>query len=345
MKYRNLLNILISLLLTTSCGKPNVLTEYSSTNSDEALYLDAKNKMDAFDWNGAISILTTQLSAGYQARNDVKTTLMHAYGGKCGISFFDLIKSLKSVTSTKMFEFALQLYANKIVDVAACDNAITVLKSIGATAVSRTTSQNSFAAILGLTRMAATLHSKLDTDFAGLGDGIVDAGSDPCAISAAAGRLSDAEVNKVVSGVGLIFENLSALTGQLGAGTAGTAFGSAKTLCETAVPTLNKTTPQSLDPGVPGGISWTDLGHANPPTWVALGLPADVADPINCQNTDDSAVPDKMRRIFRRMIASSSFGVGLAASCNISAITFALNAQSPPKVDVTINCCPGLAKP
>lgn len=345
MKCRNLMIILLCLLLTTSCGQPNVLTEYSNTDSDEALYLDAKNKMDDFDWDGAIDIMTNQLSAGYQARNDVKTSLMHAYGGKCGISFFDLIHSLSNVSSTKMFEFVLQLYANKVVDVTACDHAITVLKSIGATAAERTNQQNAFAAILGLTRMATTIHAKFDTESSGLGNGIVDAGADSCVIGNGVGQLSDADMNRIIAGLGLVFENLSALGDQLTGGTAGSSFDAAKTLCETAVPTLDKTTPQSLDPGVPAGISWTDLGHTNPPTWPDLGLPADIADPINCLNTDESAVTDKMRRIFRRMIKDANLGVGMAASCDITNMTFDLNAQSPPKVDVTINCCPGLAKP
>lgn len=345
MKYKNLLVILMSLVLTTSCGQPNVLTEYSNTDSDEALYLDAKNKMDDFDWDGAIDIMTNELSASYQTRNDVKTSLMHAYGGKCGISFFDLIHSLSNVSSTKMFEFALQLYAGKVVDVTACDNAIAVLKSIGATAAERTNQQNAFAAILGLTRMATTIHAKFDTESSGLGDGIVDAGADSCAIADVAGRLSDTDMNRIISGVGLVFENLSALGDELTGGSAGTSFEAAKNLCETAVPTLDKTTPQSLDPSVPGGVTWTDLGHANPPTWLDLGLPNDIADPINCLNTDDTAVPDKMRRIFRRMIADASLGVGMAGSCDIADITFDLDAQSPPKVAVTIDCCPGLAKP
>ncbi|MGZ3770209.1 MAG: hypothetical protein ACXWRZ_14620, partial [Bdellovibrio sp.] len=52
------------LMITTSCGQPNVLKGYSSNvQSDEALFLDAKNKLDSSDWDSAISIITTSLSA------------------------------------------------------------------------------------------------------------------------------------------------------------------------------------------------------------------------------------------------------------------------------------------
>ncbi len=342
-KVRKLIVIVLCFVITASCEKANVLTEYSNTDSDEALYLDAKNKIDDSDWDSAIDILTNQLSTSYQARNDVRTTLMYAYGGKCGISFFDMINALKSATSTKIFELALRLFSGKNVNVAACDNAVNVLMSLGTTAAERTRDQNLFAAILGLSRMAATLHSKFDTEFSGLGDGSVDAGADSCAIASTAGRLSDAEMNKIVTGVGLIFENLAVIGEELTSGTAGSTFDDAKALCETTFPLPAIGVPHDWDNSLPPATTWTDVGlSTNTPTWVDLGLPADVADPINCLNTQDSAVPDKMRRIFRRMISSSTMGVG---SCDISNMNLVVDTSSSPLAHVSANCCPGLAAP
>lgn len=234
-RVRNIFIIILSLTLTTSCSNPNVLTEYSRTSSDEALYLEAKNKMDDFDWDGAITILTTDLSSAYQARSEVKETLMHAYGGKCGILFLNLINSLKNVSSSKMFEFSLQIFGGQNVDATACDNAFTTLMSLGTSSLSRTNDQNLFAAILGLTKMAVNLHRKFDTDVAGLGDGVVDVGWDSCPDSAAANRLSDAEVDKVISGVGLIFENIAVLGAELSSGSAGSSLASALNSCESAL--------------------------------------------------------------------------------------------------------------
>lgn len=333
--------LLLSLTITTSCGVPNVLTDYSKTDSDAALYLDAKNKIDSSEWDGAITILTTSLSAEYQARNDVKETLMYAYGGKCGISFLSIVSQLKNVASTKMFEFALQLFAGTTVDLTACENAYTTLVSLG-TAAQRTNNQNLFAAVLGLTRMAAAIHAKMDTDVAGVGDGIVDVGWDSCAISDSANRLSDSDVNSVVSGVGLVFENLTALGSALTTGTASAAFTSAKTLCETPISLPAIGTPQ--DYGVPGGTNWTDLGFAtNTPTWVDFGLPADIGDTLNCLNTDPSLVPDKMRRIFRRMISSSTTGFG---TCDLANVTVSVDTNAtPPTASISSDCCPALVSP
>ncbi|MGZ3775950.1 MAG: hypothetical protein ACXVCN_19710, partial [Bdellovibrio sp.] len=322
------------------CGQPNVLKGYSSNvQSDEALFLDAKNKLDSSDWDSAISIITTSLSASYQARTDVKETLMYAYGGKCGISFLNMVNSLKSVSSTKMFVFALSLFAGSTVNLAACDNAYATLVSLGA-ASTRTNNENLFAAILGLTEMGATLHSKFDTDLAGAGDGIVDAGWDSCTISTVTNKLSDAEVNRIVAGIGLIFENITALGSALSAGTAGTAFTAAKTLCETPIALPAIGTPASYG----GSGSWTNYGLPASPQWTDFaGLPADFATPLNCLNTDPAAVTDKMRRIFRRMISSSTQGFG---TCDITNVTASVNTSANPlSVTITSNCCPALVSP
>ncbi len=341
MNKRNFIIIILSLALTTSCGKPNVLTEYSTTDSDQAFYLDAKNLIDDSSWDAAITILTTKLSASYRARTDVKTTLMYAYGGKCGISFLNLINNLKTAQSTEMFKIALGLFTNTNVNVAACDLAIDTLHSIGATAADRQSEHNLFAAILGITRMGTTLHSKFDKESGGLGDGTVDVGWNSCVVSNAALRLSDDDMNRIVSGVGLIFENLAALGDQLTSGSAGSSFDAAKTLCEATIPMPTIGIPYDWDNNIANTVKWSDLPLTprlpDPPTWVNLGLPSDFSDPINCLNTHADQVPDKMRRIFRRMIASSSMGFG---TCNLSSVNVQINPNANPLAAITMGCCP-----
>lgn len=341
MSKRSFFILCMSLVLTTSCGQPNVLTEYSNTDSDEALYLDAKNKMDEFDWDGAITIMTTRLSESYRDRTDVKTSLMHAYGGKCGISFFDFVNTLKDVSSTEVFKFTLQLFKEQTVDVEACDNAIATLRTIGATAAERTSDQNLFAAILGLTRMGTTLHARFDTESSGLGDGNADAGWNSCEVSSAAQRLSNDDMNRIVSGLGLIFENLTALGDALTSGSAGTAFDTAKTLCETPLTVPAIGIPHDWDPGIPDTTKWSDLPLDPPlpenPTWESLGFPSDFSDPIDCLNTDESLVSDKMRRIFRRMIASSSMGFG---TCDLTSMDVDVDPNRTPIAEVAADCCP-----
>lgn len=315
----------LALLLTSSCDKPNNLTEFSSTESDEALYFEAKKAMNSSNWEGAIDIMTNQMSATYRARSEVKESLMHAYGGQCGISFFDFINNLKSVSSSKMFEFSLQMFGGRVVNQEACDSAVDTLISLGATAASRTTNQNVFAAILGLTRMSTTLHAKFDQEFSGLGNGVVDAGWDSCNTADTAQTLSDEEMNRVVTGAALIFENLAVLGDQLTSGSAGGAFDAAKTLCEASV---------IGDPdqyGAPGGTAWSDI----------TGIPADFAEPLNCLNVDTSLVTDKMRRIYRRLISSSTMGFG---TCDLSDVDASITGP-PFAVTFSSNCCPALVTP
>lgn len=341
MNKRNFIIIILSLALTTSCGQPNVLTEYSTTDSDQALYLDAKNLIDDSSWDAAISILTTELSAAYQERTDVKTTLMYAYSGKCGISFLNLINNLKSTQSSEMFKIALDLFDNTNVDVAACDLAIDTLHSIGATAPERSSDLNLFAAVLGIARMGTTLHSKFDKDSGGLGDGDADMGWNSCVVSSAALHLSDDDMNRIASGVGLIFENLAALGDELTSGSAGSSFDAAKALCETTITMPAIGIPHNWDNNIPNTWKWSDL-PINPklpenPTWVNLGLPADFSDPINCLNTRADQVPDKMRRIFRRMIASADMGFG---TCSLSDVEAVIDPNSNPLAVITMGCCP-----
>lgn len=330
--------LLTLLLITSSCDKPNVLTEYSKTDSDEALFLEARKRMDNFEWDKAISILTSDLTPEYRNTSKVKERLMHAYGGKCGISFFDMIHSLKSMNSTSMFDIALKVFDQKVVNVAACDAAIGVLHELGPTSATRTHDQNTFAAILGLTQMGTTIKAKFDRESSGLGDGSVDSGWNACEISSATLRLSDDDVNRVATGVGLIFENLLALGDSLTSGSAGGAFDDARALCETPLNLPTILQPHDYDPSIAAGTSWTAFGLPASPTYTDFGLPADIAVPLSCTNTFSTAVPNKMRRLMRRLIASSDIGFGGTSGdpgCNLSSVNAEAKAVPNPAYDNT----------
>ncbi|KYG66023.1 hypothetical protein AZI86_02850 [Bdellovibrio bacteriovorus] len=346
---RKILILVLSLVITTSCDKPNVLTEYSKTDGDDALFYESRKMMDSGNWDGAITILTTTLSPTFRSQTKVKERLMHAYGGKCGINFFNLIQSLKNVSSSKMFEFALELYATQQTDITACDNSIATLRELGATANLRTNNQNVYAALLGLTRMAVALKTKFDTESSGLGDGNVDVTWNSCDASAAASHLTDADVNRISTGIGLIFENLTYLSDELTAGSAGSAFDSAKTLCEATLPVIGSPSSYDANP-LWAGKTWDQLPITPvlpvTPKYSDFGLPAYFDEPLSCTNTLDSAVTENMRIIMRRLIASSDMGFG---SCNISGITvdftFDTSGMPPyprPEGSIVSSCCPNL---
>lgn len=289
---KRLLLVLVSMMLTTSCGKPNILTEFSQTDSDAALFIEAQKKIDAFAWDEAIAILTVDLSSSFRSRTEVKEALMGAYAGKCGLSFVNLFKGLANMSaSDSLFVMVLKPFAGVSVDPAACELSETILKDLGATYASRTNDQNLFATMLGFAKMGTYLHSKFDVDTGGIGDGGVDVGWDSCPASASTLRLEDAEVDGVILGLGMLFENLAALTAAISGANSGVdAISDAMADCEAALG------------GAPGA----------------------------CTITDPASITPVLRRLFRRMISSSSFGYG---TCDI-------NDMIPP-----VGCCPAESFP
>jgi hypothetical protein len=286
--FKNIILLLGVLLSLTSCSDPNFFKQFSKQDSDEALYHEALKKIDALDWDAAINIMANQLSASYKQSVKVRESLMGAYAGKCGLSFVTLVSGLASSTGG-IFKLALGAFGGLQVDVASCDSAALILQSLGSS-TERTQNQNLYAAILGLTKLGVNLHNTLDTESSGIGDGAVDGGSDVCAepVSTTAGQLTDAEIKKVIVGTGLIFENIATLAAAIGTGNAGVdSMNAAKTACEA------------------------------------------IAGVGNCTITDEgsTAITPQAIRFFRRLVASSSMGVG---SCDIS---------------VPLSCCPALAVP
>lgn len=287
MRFLNWLPTLILCLLMVSCTDPNFYTQFSNQSSDEALYHNALKKIDAQEWQAAIDIIEGDLSSTYQQNVNVRESLMGAYAGKCGFSFITLVGGLSSA-SGGIFKVALGSFAGISVDTAACDSAVAILEGLG-TSTQRTQNQNLYASLLGLARLGVSLHKTLDQESSGLGDGTVDAGFDVCLKPgvSTAGQLTDAEVKKVIVSVGLIFENIATLVAAMGSGNAGV---------------------DSID-------------AAKTQCEAALGAG-------NCSITDESnPALSGMLNMFRRMISSSSMGLG---TCDLSVIL--------PAPD----CCPGL---
>ncbi|MBO9667534.1 MAG: hypothetical protein J7501_12065 [Bdellovibrio sp.] len=261
-KLKTLLITFMCLLLTTSCDKPNVLSEFASgQDTDDALLIDAQKAMDTLKWDDAINIYTVKLSAAGQARRDVKNKLASAYAGKCGVLFFDLIQGLKNSPSPQMFRLFMGIFAGKTLTTAACDQAIATVQGLG-TVGQRTESENLYLTILGLARIGTTLSSKLDRNTSdGQLDGVAtvcnnaasgaetdgwaadwkayDSNIFPSAPAGKTAFLTDAEVEKVIVGLGLIFENVAALTNSLGGGNSTlTGIDAAKQQCADAMSEL-----------------------------------------------------------------------------------------------------------
>lgn len=333
---RALLIMIIS--LTLSCEKKNIFDDLASTESNEALYLDAKNHLDKFEFDQTVSIIQNRLSPAFRSQRRVQVTLMHAYGGKCGINFLQIVNRLTNTNQTKLFPLAMDLFSATDVDSAACENATDILSALGAVST-RTTNENLFGAILGFAQIGTTLRERLDAD----DDGVVDANVHICQSS---GALADAHINRVSGGMGLIFENLAAIASEIdNSGMLG-GLEDAQEFCETPTFPGIAANPQVYDNSLP--TDWGTLQNPpfslpiqNPPTLQDLGLPADVDQPLDCLNTSSTAVSAKMRRTLRRLIDSQDIGVG---SCDLSNITTSFTT-SPLKLTIHAHCCPLLEAP
>lgn len=308
-RFKLIFILILSLGLTTSCDKSNVLTEYSQTDSDEALYIDAKKKMDDLKWAEAISIIENDMSSGFRSRRDVQNSLAGAYAGKCGVTFFDLIDGLTNSPSPNIFPYFMGIFAGVTLDTASCDTAIQIMQGIG-TVAQRTNDENLYLALLGLTRIGTTLSAKFDqVDH----NGALDSNSTVCNNNASGAEtdgwsadfkafpfdfsappggmthyLTDVEVKKVAVGLGLIFENAAALTAALGGGSNSTMDGinNAKTACASAI----------------GAIT----GNAV----------------TTCEFTSVAAVPNQLVYAFRLMMRSDDFGFsGCSINTNMTYFT------------------------
>lgn len=209
---RQLFIITFLLCMTTSCEQqPNVLANLASKGGDAAIYEEARKKVDDREWDSAITMITVDMSAAYQARADVKETLAGAYAGKCGLEFVNLATSLASSNSVaQLYGFFMTAMKNKIVVPSACDSAQAIIESFGNSAA-RTADQNLFLTIVGMAKAGAWIRIKADQDLSGLGNGTIDAGFNVCDSTA----FPDQNVIQATVGLGLVLNNVTSIASRL----------------------------------------------------------------------------------------------------------------------------------
>jgi hypothetical protein len=207
--------ILMSLMLTTSCVEPNVLSEFSQKDSDEALFVEAQKKLDATEWAATLDILENRLSSSYRAQNKVQDMRASAYAGRCGLLFFTFVNNLANSNSTALFNFFMKSVTGRAVNPADCQKSYQITVDTYGPYASRTSKQNFNVAILGMAKAGAFLRKTIDQDYGGAGDGFADAGVDICDDTI----LSDDDVADAFVGFGIVLENLAAVSTDLAGGT------------------------------------------------------------------------------------------------------------------------------
>lgn len=201
--------------LVLGCGG-NLFQLTAKKDTSDAIYQDARSALNNLDYDTAISKileLQTKDSTYYLRCEKVdgvkvcpREDLAGAYASKCGLNFVNFVSSLTS-SSGSPFLFFMQKFKSIAVAPSNCYEAQKVIESFGASASARTSEQNLFMAILGMAKMGTYLREVADVDQ----DGSTDATFDSCD----SGKISEDYLRQVVSGMGLVIDNLAAVSAVL----------------------------------------------------------------------------------------------------------------------------------
>lgn len=260
--------------LQTSCGG-NFFKDLSTKDTDAAKYEDALKAIDLGDYAAAVASIES-MSATAKAQTKTIQTWAGAYAGKCGQNFIALISGLSN-SSGAPFLFFMQAFTAVAVDPASCYLAQQKMELLGNSS-QRTSDQNLFMFVLGISKLGTYLKASADLlPATGVGgDGVADATFSACANQPAPGTpmMTDEQINQVVTGLGLIFDNLSAVGSSISGSSAVAGLDAFKATCEavTSIPNCAITNPNGAE------------------------------------------ITDATRLIFRELIQTSDFGIGTACT-------------------------------
>ncbi|MFZ4402544.1 MAG: hypothetical protein ACOYOK_00440 [Pseudobdellovibrionaceae bacterium] len=241
----NIIFLFFVYFIQLSCGG-NFLKDLSKKDSKEALYEDALLLVDKQKYQDAIDKISLITDTEYLARSDVKTTLIGAYAGLCGLNFIDFFTAVSATSSLSLFKMLTAPFSGKTVIPAACDTAQSLMEAQG-TVGSRSNDQKLFMAILGMVKMGVNFRDRLDVDD-GVGDGTIDAGIQVCTNGTSTGQISDDQLKKVVVGFGLLLENFAGLTASL-SGTSSATITALEAQCTSLGISCNITSESSVTAG------------------------------------------------------------------------------------------------
>lgn len=214
--------------LNLSCAG-NFYQAAAQKTTSKALIESARNSLDALDYSAAVtSLLQLQTSdnATYltcKTEDGVRTCprelLAGAYAGRCGFTLLPFITSVSSSTGA-VFKFLMNSFTSISVIPADCYSAQVVMETFSAS--EQTSDQKIFLALLGMAKIGTYLRSIADTDQ----DGVADAAYDSCNST----KLSDTNLNQIITGMGLFINYSAALSSTGGAGTSFTSISNTCTL-------------------------------------------------------------------------------------------------------------------
>lgn len=227
--------LILSLMSLTSCGG-NLFEAMSGKTSREAVMEEIRKLTDAQQFSDAIALI--EANPDIAPTREEKFLFASSYAGACGLTFASLFTSLATASGSPM-EFAKNAFLTRAVVPANCYEAQQIIESIGAAGV-RSSSENVAMFMIGLAKVGTYLKNRADND----GNGVLDVGYDSCDNT----DLPRADIKQIITGFGLMIENIAALGTNLSGGMS-SSISSLATACATLGISCNVTNPSGISDG------------------------------------------------------------------------------------------------
>ena len=230
--YKKFLKFSLAGCLFIFTGCSNIFKAAANKESDQARLEEVSKMIDAKQWDEALEQLEA-LSSSEKEKASTRETWASAYAGRCGLDFFAFFGALGQTdfSSTSMFKYFMNAFTGVIVNPNDCQLAQQKIEEISTNPALRTSSQNLFMAVLGMVKIGTYLRGIADTNGPdGLGNGLADTVADGGTYSSCSTLAKD-DAKKIMTGIGLITSNLTALTDALSDSAISDSFGDLETLC------------------------------------------------------------------------------------------------------------------
>ena len=223
-------------LLNGSCGG-NFFEGMSGKTSHAAVIEEVRNLVNDLEFSEAVDVIEANTDLVITDRGDMML-FASAYAGDCGLTFAEIFDSLATATGSPM-NFMMSAFTTKAVVPDHCYQAQLWIERIGAAGV-RTTNENIAMFLIGMAKIGTYLRNRADADR----DGTVDGTFDSCDNT----DLPRDEVKQVVSGFGLLIENVAALGTNISGSLSGSVT-SINAVCVGLGLTCNVTDPTAISDG------------------------------------------------------------------------------------------------
>ncbi len=196
----------------------NVLEIFADKTTNEALYVDAKRKMNEGDYEGALEIIDS-MTDDYEAQREVVVLKASAYAGICGLVFLPFVEALGDLGTTRLFPLLLSHFRGgaTVAKIDACIEAETLVTGIG-TIAQRTNDENLLLLMISFAKMGVILSYYGDVDQ----DGTVTAAYDVCADGGgsrtAGGAIAEADARQFGTGLTQAMANIQAVSSSIDLG-------------------------------------------------------------------------------------------------------------------------------